>query len=268
MILLRDFILGGKVIQGLHPILREVIEYADDNSIVRPQGSLLSALNRFTIREANNGNFATNDVFTNFLYNDNTLATFARICWVRLTLVDVYVATYNEILGYDGGFTNINAYIDLKWNAATDAVNYSANSAHFAAVQSRGVSGAITGLQNTNFRNNLTTSNAMNSCRLNSTSQMASAFNFTGIGFKCASRQSSAGLDVQNKGVQEFRGQLQNNITNDNQVLFRSGTGYGSIAIAMFSLGGGLTTTQMANRRANYKQYLADIGLQALSEQI
>jgi hypothetical protein len=270
--LAKKFFFGGKVNAPLDQTLQAVIDFADANSITRPTGLTLSALNRYIIKDKQFGNFATNDVFLNFIYNNDALADFSRICWKRLILVDVYVATYSATLGFVAGspeVPNVNAYIDLKWNAVTNGINYVANSAHFQAVTTRSnATGSVTGLENNNARNNLALANAMNACRLNSTNQMATAFDFRGIGFKCASRLSSAGLEVQNRDVQEYRAQTQNSLISDNQVLFRSGTTYGPNTMGMFSLGGGLTTTQMSARRQNLKDYYNEIGLTTLANSI
>jgi hypothetical protein len=267
--LAKKFFLGGKINAPLDPTLQAVIDYADANSIARPTGLTLFALNRFIIKEKANGNFATNDVYLNFIYNNDALANFARICWKRLILVDVYVATYSATKGFVTYLNNINAYIDTLFNPVTAGGNYTANSAHFGGVVSEVLSGNanFTGLETTNFRNFLQIGNNLNQ-RINSTIAFTPTFDFSGAGYKMMNRTSSSNVIVQNRANQETRTQTQNSFISEKQMIGKAGSNFGAMNFGAFSMGGALTSTQITARRQHLKDYYNEIGLTTLSNAI
>jgi hypothetical protein len=269
--LAKKFFLGGKVNAPLDPTLQAVIDFADANSITRPTGLTLSALNRLIIKEKNNGNFATNDVYLNFIYNNDTLADFSRICWKRLILVDVYVATYSATRGWQGVVDNPNRYIDTLFNPVTAGGNFTQNNAHIGGVVSfQYSSGAtiFTGLESTNFRN-LYNANVGTGNRLNTTSNTgAVTVDGSGIGYKMMSRLNVNDCFYRNRNLEFDTVQTANSFVSQKQMIMRMNLSYGAIDVGQFTMGGTLTKAQADARRQNLKDYYNEIGLTTLANAI
>jgi hypothetical protein len=266
--LLKKFILGGKINAPLDPTLQAVIDYADANSIARPTGLTLFALNRFIIKEKANGNFATNDVFLNFIYNNDALADFSRICWKRLILVDVYVATYSATRGWQSVANNANRYIDPLFNPVTQGVNYTQNNAHIDVVVSFQYSsggGWITGTQTTSFRNQLFS--GLSNQRINTTNaNMIDLVN--GIGYKVGSRTNSSSVFYGVNDNFTTVTQTANSFLSEKQTIMKAGVNYGSVDVGLFRMGGTITQAQAEARRQHLKDYYNEIGLTTLANAI
>jgi hypothetical protein len=266
--LAKKFFLGGKINAPLDPTLQAVIDYADANSIARPTGLTLFALNRLIIKEKVNGNFATNDVYLNFIYNNDALANFARICWKRLILVDVYVATYSATRGFVTYRNNINAYIDTLFNPVTAGGNYTVNSAHFGGISTfiYGTGGGnFSGLETTSFRNFLPLSA---NTRINSTNTFTPRIDFAGVGYKMLNRLNSTDLIIQDKSIQYNRTQTQNSFISEKQMIGKAGSNYGAMDFGHFTMGGALTSGQIIARRQHLKDYYNELGLTTLANAI
>jgi hypothetical protein len=269
--LAKKFFFGGKINAPLDPTLQAVIDYADANSITRPTGLTLSALNRFIIKEKTSGNFATNDVYLNFIYNNDAFADFSRICWKRLILVDVYVATYSATRGWQGVDNNPNRYIDPLFNPVTQGTNFTQNNAHIGGVVTfRYASGdaPFTGLESTNFRNNYFVSSATNN-RLNTTSNTgAVTVDGAGVGFKMMSRLNVNDCFYRNRNLEFDTVQTANSFISQKQMIMRMGTNYGALDVGQFTMGGTVTKAQADARRQNLKDYYNEIGLTTLANSI
>jgi len=268
--LLKKFILGGKINAPLDPTLQAVIDFADANSITRPTGLTLFALNRFIIKEKASGNFATNDVYLNFIYNDDALADFSRICWKRLILVDVYVATYSATRGWQGTDNNPNRYIDTLFNPVTAGGNYTQNNAHLGGVVSfRYPSGNadFTGI-NTIYRNTLFATIGTNN-RLNTTFNTGGvSVDSAGIGFKMMSRLNSSNVFHRNRNLEFDTVQTANSFISEKQFIMRMNLSYAAIDVGQFTMGGTVTKAQADARRQNLKDYYNEIGLTTLANAI
>lgn len=266
---MKQFFFLGRFRQPIDPDLQAVLNYADANGITKPDNSLLFSMNRLIIDLKANGGYSQNDVFLLFLNNNVNLANFARICWKRLILVDVYNCTFSPSKGFVTYPNNVNAYIDTLFNPVTASGNYTANSAHLGGIVSEVLSGNanFTGLQTTNFRNFIQIGTVLNQ-RINSTIAFTPTFDFSGSGFKMMNRTSSSNLIVQNRGTQDTRTQSQNSFISEKQMIGKAGSNFGAMNFGAFTMGGALTSTQITNRRNAYITYLNDIGLSTLATQI
>ena len=267
---MKQFFFLGKFRQPIDPDLQAVLDFADSQGITKPDNSLLFAMNRMLIGLKANAGYANYDVFLLFLNNNVNLADFARICWKRLILVDVYNCTFLPTRGFATYPNNINAYIDTFFNPVTAGGNYTANSAHFGGIVSSQYSSGnanFTGLETTNFRNFLQVGTALNQ-RINSTIAFTPTFDYSGVGYKMMNRINSTDLIVQNRGVQSTRTQSQNSFISEKQMIGRAGSNYGAMDFGAFTMGGALTSQEIINQRDVFKTYLTDIGLSNLSSNI
>lgn len=228
-----------------------------------PSNAIIKSIDTLILSMKTSGFWDKQDYILNFSYNNALLTNFSRINWKNPSFA---LATLNggltyTINGFEGNGTN--AYIDTNFQIGTNTVNYTLNNASFGGViykegtstvnfLNSGNNSPIDGLRNGNF----------DTQRINSSNNLNTGANMTGIGFKHLNRLDSANIRLYNKEVILDRTQtVRASLTVNNQNLFRGFGFYSNLGASFYCIGASITDIQANNFRTNYNNYLTSIGL-------
>lgn len=237
-----------------------VIDIADANGYAKPSNTRLIVLDNLMRGLKDEGLEAIGDSFVFKALNSTSLYMFGRIDWFRNNVIysagGTVIATVN---GEEGNGSN--GYLGTGFNPTVGTNNYIQNSATRLATLYKAwtimpyVDG-ITGSTNNRLQN----ANAQSS-RINSNSNLPSAFDFSGTGTIGMVRTSSTSVTCYNKATSEVKASTSAAMTNAEQRLFNSSTSFSDAGISAYYLGGAITGTQYTAYRALLNTALDGFGL-------
>jgi hypothetical protein len=240
------------------PTFQAVIDYANTNSIPLPSGTVLNALETYIntvggiIRRFNS---------VHIFANGGSAETFANI---NLVSPGTHTMTWPNGKTYSINGVSLNGtnqYGDWSFNgnSTTEKYNLIRASRHYWIGTVGGT--VCDGTMTTGNRNNLSLTNTT-SHRLNSSSTgMPVAVDMSGTGLKIISSIDDVNTVLYNHGVKSIRAHVKNGRTNENQVLGKAGTSYGSSTYRSAKIGDGITDAEELILRNAEIAYYAAIGL-------
>jgi len=239
------------------------IAYIDELELTHPSVTVKGSLNKMFLEINRNDKtiWAKMDALWVFMLNDISLVnTTACISMVRpsINAFSFPVAPTYTLSGFEGNASS--QYGNSNFNATTDAINYTINSAcriiykYKAGVGNSGLDGhpSFTG---TNFmQNNSTAAN-----RINQNGNSVSA-NFGGIGYRAIDRAAASGAGAVSSYVGTTKtdgtGVADASLTNEKFSVLRNSNGYSDAGAAIYAISGhyiqaqhGILNTAMTNHK-------------------
>jgi len=226
-----------------------------------PTSSQQQTQNQLLLALKSTGVWTKMDVLYVFL-NDGG-QNFATLNWkapnsFQATLVNS--PTFTSNVGFQGNGTS--ASINTNFNPSTSGVTYLLNSAHrmavFNAVNSTDMFDGSSGFNNY-MRGGLGVQ-----FRVNQTNNLVTPTkNFDGTGVKCVIRLDSTNLSAINRNLVTSHTATSTSIDNATQKIFTGAFLFASAntKISFYSMGGILTSTEVANFRTAFNTYLTANGL-------
>lgn len=245
------------------PDLQLVLDYADNNSITKPTGVTLVALNDLIVNLKSIGFWQLQDKFTNAALNDLGLVDFSLIDYKRLEKYNmVGGVTYDEY-GWIGAKTPADSYIDTLH--PLEIAKYKGTDAGVGFVLNKDVTSSAHGVR---LIEGLTATGTLSisvyfedtSTRINSNATVGS-LSFTGTGLKAVNRTGN-NVEAYNKEVKTTTTVTTNNTTPAGNLILMKKT---PTAISAFYLGAYATETITQSFRTAYNNYLVAIGLNPIA---
>jgi hypothetical protein len=197
-----------------------------------------------------------------YVFCNNGGQNFATLNWkapssFQATLVNSPTFTTN--VGFQGNGTS--AYLNTNFNPFTSGVTYTLNNAHRMAVMNA-VSGADIFDGGGGFTNNMR--GAVQSFRVNMGNTTATpAKDFSGSGVKAVIRTGVNALEAINRDLSTLHTGASTTINNASQTILFGSFLYASAntKVSFYSMGGILTTAEVALFRTSFNNYLTNNGL-------
>lgn len=237
-----------------------VIDVADTNGYLKPSTSKLIILDNLMRGLKDEGLEALGDSFVFKGLNSTALFMFGRIDWFRNGVIysagGTLIATAS---GEEGNGTN--GYLGTGFNPTVGTNNYTQNSASRLITLYKGwtTSAYVDGISGST-NNRLHSFNGQTS-RINSNSNLPSAFDFSGTGTLGMVRTSSSSVDCYNKATSATKASTSAAMTNGEQRLLHSSAAFSDAGITAYFIGGAITGTQFQAYRALLNTALDGFGL-------
>jgi hypothetical protein len=248
--------------------LQQIINRAYAEGFTLPNATLLGHCDTLITEMKNDGVWNVSDVYYNFAYNDVTLSDWARINWMNpyggLGIATLFGGVTYQTNGFKGD--GVNGYVDVRFNAQAQAINYQLNNAGRMAVISNIGSGSGNSIDSSTNGERIRLSPSSNQ-RINSgTGNLNIGITFSGLGLKSIMRDSVTNIRLQDTTILYTR-------TATSTVLPQNKTLLGSAnldsmfdgAISAYWIGASINDTQINNFRTYYNTYLTNIGLTAFA---
>lgn len=194
-------------------------------------------------RLVDNGIMRLLDIF--YLFATDGDSDFATLQWKN---PDLYQASKVNNISFvkNRGFLgdNVSTHLLTNYNASTNGVNYTLNSASRGAYIYTNTNGLIDGLAAANNGNRF--SNALtNVFRINQGTNNASAsVNLRGIGYAAINRSDSTNLQGYKNQIRSSVTATSTSVVSATQSILRSNTNYSDNGISMYYMGASLTERQ------------------------
>lgn len=248
--------------------------YAAAQGISAPQGIKKEAINRLIFNLKDIGLWQTLDVYLQFAYNDTAFSQFSRICWKRLSLINIINNCPYTINGREGD--KISGYVDTLFNASIGTNNYKLNDAHRCAmVYKDGTQAGNLNYIDGTSRNSVgyfrTTSSTPRIVGLINSTQgtetTTEVIDLAGVGMKVISRDASNHYYIANATTVANSDVPSTILYNQNNLLFASNAALNAsdVGISSYSLGSQMSITTFQNYRNRYNTYLSKIGLNPIA---
>jgi len=251
MILSSHGIIGSSIVQfAFDADYQAVLDYATTQGYTLPSASQQLLQNQLVVDLKDGGIWSKLDTFGVFATDGD--ADFALIDWIRLT---DYTAVNSPSFTTDEGFTGdgVSAYINTNFNPSTSGVNYTLNDA------SRFIYSTLIGLSTTLDGLTITQANCMFSLigsvgqRINqSTNGTTNTQDFSLSGLKVISRTSSSNVSLWVDNTNENIAVSSVSIANENQLILRRQTIYGSSIVKIYGMGGTILQSDLNNAVNTY----------------
>ena len=219
---------------GMDPDYKAILDYATTQGYTLPSASQQLLQEQLIIDLKSAGVWSKLDTFAVFATDGNS--DFALIDWKRLSQ---YTAVNSPTFTSNGGFTGngTSAYIDTNFNPATSGVNYTLNDAgRFYWIDNRSgtrLEGNSTGVNESRNQN----SSTMN---INSSNALSAAVNFAVDNYHAFNRTNSTDVELFTNTTQSSRTQTSTIISNNNQLILRSGATYNASRFRFYAMGASL----------------------------
>jgi hypothetical protein len=257
MILATHGIIGSSIVQfAFDADYQAVLDYATTQGYTLPSAGQQTLQNQLVLDLKAGGVWSKLDTFAVFATDGNI--DFALIDWIRLTqYTAVNSPTFTTNVGFQGNGTS--SYVDTNFNPSTSGVNYTLNDAsrYFFPHAFGASSGVMDGSsQNINviFRQSSTQN------KINSTTNLATAFDYTGvIEAKSIHRTSSIDISLGRGTVLTSRTAISTSFQTVSQWLLRNASSsYSSHTVSAYAMGASLVAenTDFVNAYNTYKSSL------------
>ena len=229
---------------------------AKSNSIEVPDD--IGSIDRFNREFSKYNIFNKLDILYLLASTDTTRdVNFNRIDFIKPTRL----GTYNGGLTYSlGGIkgNGTNAYFGTSFNPATDATNYTLNDASRGVFVSENSVGSNNTLDGNASGSNISLNISYNQQRINQgVTNQNIALDFSGTGLKILNRTSATQCSGISNTVITSTTSSSTSIDNDQQVVLRRGTLYGSARIGLYFMGSSLTLEEYNIINNAYNNYIA-----------
>ena len=248
--------------------LQQIINRAYAEGFTLPSTTILGHCDTLITEMKNDGVWNVSDVYYNFAYNDVTLTDWARINWKNpyggLGIATLFGGVTYQTNGFKGD--GVNGYVDVRFSAQAQAINYQLNNAGRMAVISNIGSGLGNSIDSSTDGERIRLAGSSNQ-RINSgTGNLNIGITFSGLGLKSIMRDSVTNIRLQDTTILYTR-------TATSTVLPQNKTLLGSAnldsmfdgAISAYWIGASINNTQINNFRTYYNTYLTNIGLTAFA---
>lgn len=173
---------------------------------------------------------------------------FGRIDWKNTTRLATLFNAPTFISGKGLQGNGSSAYIDTNFNPVTDGVNYTQNNAsRYIFMDTASGTGALDGRSAASINNMARTSSSNQRINQSTTPLVGGSFDFTATrGMKSIHRTSSTNVELFNDTTQGSRTAISASMTSSNQLILRSGSGYGAHTISFYMNGASMVAENTA----------------------
>jgi len=177
----------------------------------------------------------------------NSNQSFARIDWKNPTHLATLVnaPTFVPKRGFQGGGTS---YIDTNFNPFSEGFEYTQNNAsRYIFMDTASGTGSLDGRSVSSINNMARTSSSNHRINQGTTALTGGSFDFTATrGMKSIHRTSSTNVELFNDTTQGSRTANSASMTSSNQLILRSGSGYGAHTISFYMNGASMVAENTA----------------------
>ena len=175
-------------------------------------------------------------------------SNFGRIDWKNTNRLATLFNAPNFVSGKGFQGNGSSAYIDTNFNPVTDGVNYVQNNAsRYIFMDTASGTGALDGRSAVNTNNSLRASSSNQRINQGTTALTGGSFDFTATrGMKSIHRTSSTNVELFNDTTQGSRTANSASMTSSNQLILRSGSGYGAHTISFYMNGASMVAENTA----------------------
>lgn len=173
---------------------------------------------------------------------------FGRIDWKNTTRLATLFNAPTFVSGKGLQGNGSSAYIDTNFNPVTDGVNYTQNNAsRYIFMDTASGTGALDGRSAASINNMARTSSSNQRINQSTTPLVGGSFDFTATrGMKSIHRTSSTNVELFNDTTQGSRTATSATMTSSNQLILRSGSGYGAHTISFYMNGASMVAENTA----------------------
>lgn len=173
---------------------------------------------------------------------------FGRIDWKNTTRLATLFNAPTFVSGKGLQGNGSSAYIDTNFNPVTDGVNYTQNNAsRYIFMDTASGTGALDGRSAASINNMARTSSSNQRINQSTTPLVGGSFDFTATrGMKSIHRTSSTNVELFNDTTQGSRTALSASMTSSNQLILRSGSGYGAHTFSFYMNGASMVAENTA----------------------
>ncbi len=175
-------------------------------------------------------------------------SNFGRIDWKNTTRLATLFNAPTFVSGKGLQGNGSSAYIDTNYNPVTSGVNYTQNNAsRYIFMDTASGTGALDGRSAVNINNSLRASSSNQRINQGTIALTGGAFDFTATrGMKSIHRTSSTNIELFNGTTQGSRTANSASMTSSNQLILRSGSGYGAHTISFYMNGASMVAENTA----------------------